>query len=104
RSGLPSPLKSPTATETELLPVVKTCCDVKLGVVDPVGVVFNSTDTEACPPAPLAPLTTARSGLPSPLKSATANELGLPLASKVRWGAKLTVNDPAGVVFSSTDT
>src|SRR5258707_58492 len=69
RSGLPSPLTSATATERGGLPVAKVCWVAKEGVVAPGAVVFNSTDTVA-----EAELLTTRSGLPSPLMSATATE------------------------------
>ncbi len=45
RSGLPSPFKSATVTESGLLPVAKVCWAAKEAVVDPGAVVFSSTDT-----------------------------------------------------------
>ncbi len=49
RSGLPSPLTSPTATETGFPPVAKVCWGAKEGAVAPGAVVFSSTDTLALP-------------------------------------------------------
>ena len=60
--------------------------------------VFISTDTV------LGPLATARSGRPSPLRSATATEMGSLPTAKVCWAAKAGGGGPAAVVFSSTDT
>ena len=62
RSCLPSPLKSPTATERGLLPAPKLVGALKLPAPSP-----NKIDT-------LFPAPTARSCLPSPLKSPTATE------------------------------
>ncbi len=59
KSDLPSPLKSPTATERGLLPTVKLVAGAKLPVPVP-----NSTETLL-----LLPFATAKSDLPSPLKS-----------------------------------
>src|SRR5215471_3215997 len=67
RSGLPSPSKSPTATETGPLPAPKSCAAWKLPSPLP-----KSTETLLEPA-----LVTARSGLPSPLKSPTATDRGL---------------------------
>src|SRR5262249_39971273 len=64
RSGGPSPLTSPTATEMGPVPVAKVCWGAKDGVVAPAAVVFSSTDTVALPK-----LATRRSGRPSPLTS-----------------------------------
>src|SRR5262249_6609580 len=153
RSGRPSPLTSPTATEMGWVPVAKVCWGAKDGVVAPAAVVFNSTDTVVLPKlatrwegrraglacrtatelgwvpvekvcwgaragvaAPAAVVFTStetvllpkwatrRSGLPSPLTSPTATELGALPVAKVCWGAKEGVVAPAAVVFSSTDT
>src|SRR5262245_16489512 len=69
RSDLPSPLKSPTATEfAAVLPVEKVGIFVVGNVPFPV---LNNTPTVV-----LLELATARSGLPSPLKSPTATEVG----------------------------
>src|SRR5438128_2486728 len=67
RSGLPSPLKSPTATEEGLVPVAKLCAGWKVPSPLP-----SSTDTSLEPE-----LAVARSCTPSPLKSPTATDLGL---------------------------
>ena len=45
RSGRPSPLKSPSATEMGATPVAKVVCGAKLAVAAPGAVVFNKTDT-----------------------------------------------------------
>jgi hypothetical protein len=71
RSGLPSPFRSAVVTEYGLLPVAKTCWVAKLGVVAPGAVVLSSTETVA-----LLVFATIRSGLPSPLRSATVTETG----------------------------
>ena len=71
RSGLPSPLTSATATESGSTPVAKVCWAAKEAVVAPGAVVFSSTLTLLLPA-----LATTRSGLPSPLTSATATETG----------------------------
>src|SRR5262245_27018383 len=99
RSGRPSPLTSPTATELGMLPVAKVCWGAKEGGVAPGAVVVSSPDTVA-----LTLLATRRSGRPSPLTSPTATELGVLPVAKVCWGAKEGVVAPAAVVFSSTDT
>src|SRR5207302_21415 len=69
RSGLESPLKSPTATERGLVPTGKglPAAAVKLAPAPP-----SRIETS---PEPLS--ATARSGWESPLKSPTATELGL---------------------------
>src|SRR5262249_27394780 len=74
RSGLPSPLTSATATNTELEApgVAKSCVGAKVGVVAPGAVVLRNTDTLL-----EIRLATATSGLPSPLKSPIATDLGL---------------------------
>src|SRR5262249_47685953 len=83
RSGRPSPLTSPTATEKGPVPVAKVCWGAKDGMVAPAAVVFSSTDTVALPK-----LATRRSGRPSPLTSPTATELGALPVAKVCWGRK----------------
>src|SRR3989440_11987330 len=67
RSGLPSPLKSPTATETGLAPATK-----KVGSASrrPSALI---TGIEVLLEPKIA---TARSGLPSPLKTPTVTETG----------------------------
>src|SRR5262245_35836346 len=66
-SGLPSPLKSPTATERGRTPQGKVCWSAKLGVVPPAGVVLSNTDTELSLPPQVtsaqSPFATTRSGL-----------------------------------------
>ena len=49
-------------------------------------------------------LATARSGAPSPLKSATAADTGPGPVAKSCLGAKLTVLAPCAVVFNSIET
>src|ERR1035437_5334105 len=73
-SGLPSPLRSPIATETGLIPVLKSVLSEKEGVKMPLGVVFKKTDIVF----PLLPALTATiSGLPSPLISPTVTHKGV---------------------------
>src|SRR6185295_9092951 len=72
RSGMPSPFRSPIATETGKSPVVKSVLAEYEGVVAPGAVVFSSTDTLLEPK-----LTMARSDLPSPFRSPIATEKGL---------------------------
>src|SRR5262249_60700860 len=74
RWGLPSPLTSPTATETGTLPVAKVCWGANEGLVAPAAVVFSSTDAVLLPGA----LATMRSGLRSPLTSPNATEAAAP--------------------------
>src|SRR5271166_3871509 len=97
RSDLPSPFKSATATDSGALPVEEVGWAAKLGVVAPAAVVFSSTDTVLEPK-----LATMRSGLPSPVTSATATESGLEPVAKVCWAAKVGLVAPGAVVFSST--
>src|SRR6185369_2005158 len=66
RSVWPSPLKSPAARETGLLPAAKLRADWNVPLPLP-----NSTETEAD-----RLLATARSNLPSLLKSAATTEIG----------------------------
>src|SRR5438132_792765 len=88
RSCLPSPLKSPTATSNELVPVTKLVGPLKLPAPLP-----NKIDTLL---EPL--LATARSCLPSPLKSPTASKpVELP-GVKIVGPAKVTDVQMAGVV------
>src|SRR5262245_3157797 len=61
--------------------------------------VLSSTDTVL-----EKELATARSGLPSPLTSATATPRGRVAVAKVVGAAKLGAAAPGAVVFSSTDT
>src|SRR5207253_6138150 len=71
RSGRPSPLKSPTATYQDSVPVAKLCGAAKVGVAAPGAVVFSITET-----VPGKRLGTARSSRPSALKSPEAAEKG----------------------------
>src|SRR5579885_3532517 len=97
RSGLPSPLTSTAATDCGA-PAVNVCCAAKLGALAPGAAVLNSTET-----VPLVPFATTRSGMPSPLTSATATPVGpLPVANAT-CAAKLGVADPGDVVFSRTE-
>ena len=59
-------------------------------MVAPAAVVFSSTDTVLRPT-----FATIRSGLPSPLMSATATERGWMPVAKVVWAAKEAVVAPA---------
>ena len=99
RSGLPSPLKSATARESGPVPTAKVFWAAKAGAVAPTAAVFSSTDTLLS-----VMLATARSGLPSPLKSPTASGWGPEPTAKVTCAAKEGAVAPAGVVLSSTDT
>ena len=152
RSGLPSPLRSPTATDTGPVPVVKSCLAGKSWRGRPGAVVFNSTDTvlelvrhgqvglavavevphrhgvrgrargeglagrkgwRGRPGAVVfnstdtvseSEFATARSGLPSPLRSPTATEYGAMPVAKSCLAAKAGAAAPGAVVFNSTDT
>jgi hypothetical protein len=84
RSGLPSPLKSPIATEVGSVPAEKLTAGAKEGVEDPGGVVFSRTDTVLLPA-----LATARSGRPSPFRSPTATEMGSAPVEGLIVGAKV---------------
>src|SRR5436309_7499474 len=88
RSCLPSPLKSPTATEKGLVPAPKLVAALKLPAPSPkkIDTLFELK------------LATARSCLPSPLKSPTATEKGLVPAPKLVAAAKLTGVHVTGVV------
>src|SRR5437660_371776 len=89
RSCLPSPSKSPTATERGLLPTPKLLAAPKLPVPSP-----NKIETLS-----ELKLATARSCLPSPLKSPTATELGLKPTPKLVAALKLPAPLP-----NKTDT
>ncbi len=67
RSCLPSWLKSPTATDLGLLPIVYDTCVLKVPVPVPI-----STDTELEPS-----FIVTKSSIPSPLKSPTVTEVGV---------------------------
>src|SRR5258707_1161081 len=79
RSGLPSPLRSPMATEWGFFPEAKVCCEAKAGAVAAGAVVLCRT-AEALAEFALA---TARSGLPSPLRSPMATKMGFDAVAKV---------------------
>src|SRR5262249_42613229 len=64
-------------------PVTNVFCTANDGVSAPGTVVFKSTDTVLS-----SRLATTRSGLPSPLTSASATDLGLLPVAKVTWEAK----------------
>src|SRR5438876_885302 len=91
RSCLPSRLKSPTATELAYEPAPKLVAAPKLPFPAP-----SSTDTKDSWAELL--FATARSCLPSPLKSPTATELGCEPSTKLVAAPKLPVPVP-----SSTD-
>ncbi len=99
RSGMPSPLTSAAVTECGPLPAAKVCWVAKLAVVAPGAVVLSSTES-----VPSNSFATIRSGLPSPLTSATVTEIGLLPVAKVCCVAKLGVAAPGAVVLSSTET
>src|SRR5947208_2519663 len=93
RSGLPSPFRSPVATETGLAPAAKLSAALTVGGDAPGGVVFRSTLTT------LLPLfATARSGLPSPSTSAIATACGAVPAAKLVAALKVGGGAPGGVV------
>src|SRR5260370_445201 len=98
RSGSLFRSTSATATEWGGLPVAKVCWVAKEGVVAPGAVVFNSTDTVLS-----VALATTRSGLPSPLTSATATATGAMPVAKAGWGAKEAGGAPAAAVRVRTD-
>src|SRR5437667_262180 len=93
RSGLPSRLKSPTATESGFVPAPKLVAAPKPPVPLP-----SSTDTSLEPR-----LATARSGLPSRLKSPTATETGFVPTPKL-VSEKLSPAQEQRLVFRRTDT
>ena len=68
-------------------------------MVAPGAVVFSSTDTVSEPS-----LATMRSGWPSPLRSATATEIGIAAGGEGLLGGEGGAVAPGAVVFSSTDT
>ena len=70
RSGLPSPSRSPMATDCGAVPVAKSTLAAKLlAVMLPLAEVLRNIDTLLAPE-----FATARSGLPSPSKSPMATE------------------------------
>src|SRR5262249_12307576 len=98
RSGRPSPLTSPTATEYGLVPVGKVCWGAKEGVVAPAAVVFNSTDTEMGRASGRG-----RAERPSRVTSPNGTEMGWERVAKACVGAKEWVVARAAVVCNSTD-
>ena len=97
RSGLPSPLTSATATEMGKSPW-RRFAGRRRAVPRPA-----SSCSAAPTPCWRLRLATTRSGLPSPLTSATATGTGECPVAKVCWAAKAPWA-PGVVVFSSTDT
>ena len=71
----------------------------KLGVAAPGAVVFRSTET-----VNVALFETARSGIPSPLRSPMAAEYGPSPVVKSVFAENVGVAAPGGVVFRKTDT
>ena len=89
KSGLPSPSKSPMATEKGPDPVVKSTLAAKLiGTLLPLFDVLRKTETLL-----ETPFATANSSLPSPSKSPRATEVGYEFTAvaKSTLGAKLPV-------------
>ena len=99
RSGMPSPFRSLMATAEGLVPVGKSTWPLKEAVLAPGLIVFKRTDAVAEPP-----LVTTRSGMRSPLRSATATDVGFDPVAKSAWLANENVVAPVGVVFRRTDT
>src|SRR5207247_1998840 len=85
RSGAPSPLKSPTATEIGKPPTATVDCGPK-----PPLPLFRFSSTET-----LLSAAAARSGAPSPLKSPTATETGLSPTVKVDCGPNVGAEQDA---------
>ena len=98
-SSLPSPFKSLIATDRGLEPTVKSDFAAKLSVAAPIVVVFSSTDTEFA-----LRLALTMSSFPSPFRSPTATESGPPAVVTSDFAAKLSVVEPAEVVFRKTET
>src|SRR5207249_4084291 len=99
RSGLPSPSRSAAATEMGPVPVTKVTWLAKVGAPPGLAIVLRSTLTVA-----LEALTTARSGLPSPSRSAADTEYGNEPVAKVTWAAKVGALPGLAVVLRSTLT
>ena len=83
-------------TEMKRVPV-KSTLGAKVGVVAPVLVVLSRIE------ASLNSFATAKSGLPSPLKSPMLTEAGRVPVVKSTLGAKVGVVAPMGVVLSRID-
>src|ERR1700730_18266531 len=96
RSCLPSPLKSPTATEKGTLPTPKFVAALKFPAPSP-----NRIETLFEPR-----LTTARSWLPSPLKSLTTTKKGTLPTAKFPAALKLPAPSPNRIdtVFETMST
>jgi hypothetical protein len=82
------------------LSCVIVCSGEKVAVLAPVAVVFNKIDSDGTSYR----LEVTMSGLPSPLRSPTAIEIGVCSTSKSAWALKLAVLESWTVVLSSTDT
>ena len=105
RSALPSPSRSPMATDRGLVPVVKSTLAEKLPeTMLPLVEVLRKTETEF-PPVPLSEFATARSGLPSPSRSPMATEAGVVPVVKSTLAAKLFASMvPLVEVLRKTET
>ena len=80
--------------------MAKVCWAAKDGRGRPGAVVFSSTSTRVV----VAALATMRSGLPSPLRSATRHGVGATAGGEGLLGGKEACQLPGAVVFSSTLT
>ena len=100
-SALPSPSRSPMATDLGTSPVVKSTLPAKLPeVMLPLVDVLRKTETEF-----EEPFATARSGFPSPSRSPMAMELGCNPVVKSTLAAKLPeVMLPLVEVLRKTET
>ena len=101
RSGLPSPLRSPTVTEYGIRPVAKVLLGGKAGRGRARrGGVEQHRDGVA------AMFATTRSGLPSPFRSPTVTEYGTDPArgESPVWRRSWGWRRPGAVVLSSTET
>ena len=98
---MPSPFKSPIATDIGRLPVpvVNVAWATNVGAVAPGAVVFASTLTVLS-----FLLAMTMSGLPSPFKSPTATALGLVPVANVTWAAYVGAVAPGAVVLRNTLT
>ena len=89
RSSLPSQFRSPTVTDTGVVPAAKSCLAAKLEAKAPGVVVLSRTDTVFEPR-----FATARSSLPSPFRSPTETDRGVGPVSKSCLAAKPGVEYP----------
>lgn len=98
KSGFPSPFRSQSPTVRVVFPTVKSVFEVNDGVLEPGVVVFINTEIAVPDEA------TAKSGLPSPFKSAidTTKEIRL-VVDKSTFAEKLGGYPPGVVVFKKTD-